>query len=161
MLGLQKKTTFMYFALLYRLYKDVTDTVNDERGVRLVLAVVKPRARSQLSWLERRLQTCVVLNFPSSNPDLFINSLSVHFFFVQSVRSLILSISSPHRLYAHGVWQNEVKSLANFNKKFLVQIRLFDISYRPQHSHYSPDHSTVNDPWDLPQIASTSKPNTE
>lgn len=33
MWGFQKKTTFIYFALLYRLYKDVTDAVNKERGV--------------------------------------------------------------------------------------------------------------------------------
>lgn len=50
MWGFQDKTTFIYFALIYRLYKDVTDTVNKEIGVRLVLTLVKPRARSYLSW---------------------------------------------------------------------------------------------------------------
>lgn len=46
MWGFQMKTTFIYFALLYRLYKDVTDTVNKERGMRLILTVVNPRVRS-------------------------------------------------------------------------------------------------------------------
>lgn len=41
MWGFQKKTTFIYLAFLYRLYKDVTDTVNKESGT-----VVKSRARS-------------------------------------------------------------------------------------------------------------------
>lgn len=33
MWGFQKKTNFIYFALLYRLYKDVTDTVYKDRSV--------------------------------------------------------------------------------------------------------------------------------
>lgn len=47
--------TSIYFALLHRLYKYVTNTVNKERGVRLVLTVVSAATnlcRAQLPELE-------------------------------------------------------------------------------------------------------------